>query len=372
MNTHKSPFIQVRDGEHRLDENIGYHLDSQLFIDYLEQKSVEFGITILNQNVVDVKQEESGNIRHLVLDNEATLAGDFFIDCTDFPSLLLHQTLEEPYISYADSLFCDSAVNGCWEREEPILPYTTVETMQHGWCWRIDLRDRVNRGYVYASDYVADTVAIDEMKAKNPLIRDHFGLIRFKPGRHQNFWVKNVVAIGNAGGCVEPLQATGLRMICQASRLVAESLLETDRRPSESVKRLANAAMGKIWDDLRWFIALHYRFNAKIQSDFWTSCRDKTNLEGIQELLDAYQSSGPSHLLETLVDPLSIFKLNGYLAVLLGQKVPTQYQGELDETERRSLTSMQADLHARAAESLSMQEAFDLVAQPQWKWPRGA
>ena len=110
--------------------------------------------------------------------------------------------------------------------------------------------------------------------------------------------MKNVVAIGNAGGCVDPLQATELRMICQASRLVAESLLETDRQPSEAVKRLANNAWGKIWDDLRWFLALHYKYNAKVQSDFWTSCREKINLEGLEPLLDAYQSSGPSHLLE--------------------------------------------------------------------------
>ena len=372
MDTNKSPIVSAKDGEHHFDENIGYHLDSELFVSYLEQKTDKFGITIQEQNVVDVKQDESGHIRHLTLDNETTLSADLFVDCTAFPSLLLHKTLNEPYISYTDSLFCDSAVNGSWERDAPALPYTVVDTMQHGWSWRIDLRDRVNRGYVYASDYCADTQAIDEMKGATPPIREHFGLFRFHPGRHQHFWVKNVVAIGNAGGCVDPLQSTELRMICQASRLVAESLVETDRQPGETVKRLANAAWGKIWDDLRWFLALHYKYNAKVQSDFWTSCREKSNLEGLEFLLDAYQSSGPSHLLETLVEPLSIFKLHGYLTLLLGQNVPTQHRNEWDETERQAIAAMQAALRVRAAESLCMPEALELVAQPQWKWPRGA
>ena len=72
------------------------------------------------------------------------------------------------------------------------------------------------------------------------------------------------------------------------------------------------------------------------------------------------------------MEPLSIFKLNGYLTLLLGQNVPTQHHNEWDETERQTIAAMQAALRARAAESLSMPEALELVAQSQWKWPRGA
>ena len=35
-------------------------------------------------------------------------------------------------------------------------PYTLGETMEAGGCWRIDHDTRINRGYVYASDFILD------------------------------------------------------------------------------------------------------------------------------------------------------------------------------------------------------------------------
>ena len=62
------------------------------------------------------------------------------MDASGFRSELLGRALNEPYRSYADSLFSDRAVIGGWSRgrNEPILPYTVAETMDAGWCWRID------------------------------------------------------------------------------------------------------------------------------------------------------------------------------------------------------------------------------------------
>ena len=65
---------------------------------------------------------------------------------------LLSRTLQEPFNSFSDSLFCDRAIVGNWDRTtEPILPYTTAETMDCGWCWQIHHEPTINRGYVYCS-----------------------------------------------------------------------------------------------------------------------------------------------------------------------------------------------------------------------------
>ena len=67
-----------------------------------------------------------------------------------------------PFISYADTLYCDRAVIGGWQRtSEVIQPYTVAETMDAGWAWQIEHEHFINRGYVYASAFVSDDGARD-------------------------------------------------------------------------------------------------------------------------------------------------------------------------------------------------------------------
>src|SRR5690606_13296003 len=123
-------------------------------------------------------------------------------------SELIGQVLNEPFVSFSNALFCESAVVGGWERtDDPYHPYTTAETMNAGWCWRIDHDDLINRGYVFSSKFISDDEAVDEFKKKNPLA-NVAKVIRFRSGTFRRSWVKNVVAVGNAVGFVEPLEST--------------------------------------------------------------------------------------------------------------------------------------------------------------------
>ncbi|MDX5404991.1 MAG: tryptophan 7-halogenase, partial [Bacteroidota bacterium] len=37
-----------------------------------------------------------------------------------------------------------------------------------------------------------------------------------------------------------------------------------------------------MWDDVRDFLAVHYRFNRKIDTPFWKHCREATDLGAAQ------------------------------------------------------------------------------------------
>ena len=142
---------------------------------------------------------------------------DLYIDSSGFASVLLGKALAEPFISFQSSLFDDRAVVGWWPRgEEPIQPYTTAESMSAGRNWRIDHETRIDRGYVYCSAYISDTDAEAEFRTKNPKVSDT-RIVKFKTGRYVRGWVKNVVAIGNASGFVEPLESTALGALCTAT-----------------------------------------------------------------------------------------------------------------------------------------------------------
>ena len=82
---------------------------------------------------------------------------DLYIDASGFRSELLGRELQEPFVDYTDSLFCDRAVIGGWQRTtEPVHPFTTAETMDCGWAWQIEHETFINRGYVYSSKFISD------------------------------------------------------------------------------------------------------------------------------------------------------------------------------------------------------------------------
>src|SRR5678815_2835594 len=168
----------------------------------------------------------------------------------DSASALLGESLAERFVSYDRTLFCDRAVVGGWTRtSEPIKPYTTCETMESGWCWQIEHETRVNRGYVYASSFVTDEEAERHFREKNPLVTDT-RIVKFVSGRHENLWVGNVVAIGNAGGFVEPLEATALGVIAFQSRTLTEILRDGDLEVTAFRRKQYNALHRRHWDSI--------------------------------------------------------------------------------------------------------------------------
>src|SRR4029077_4005543 len=139
-----------------------------------------------------------GGITALHLESGERVTADLFVDASGFRSELLGRTLEVPYLSFEQYLFCDRAVIGGWPRtDEPIKPYTVAETMDAGWCWQIEHEKWINRGYGYASNFITDKAALDEFLKKNPKVTNEPRVVKFRSGRYARNWVGNVVGIGN-------------------------------------------------------------------------------------------------------------------------------------------------------------------------------
>jgi tryptophan halogenase len=172
---------------------------------------------------------------------------------------------------------------------------------------------------VFSSTHLTPDAAQAEMRAKNPGLGEPWSL-RFRSGRHREFWKGNTAAIGNAYGFVEPLESTTLHMvIIEIAYLIAGLRTAGDGR---SYRAFANEALGGHWDDLRWFLALHYKFNRKKDTAFWRDCRETVDVSGIAPLLERFSQVGPSGLTGSdflRTDPTFV---PGMLIMLLGQRVP--------------------------------------------------
>jgi tryptophan halogenase len=367
--SHDKAFLRNQYGGPHIGTDVAYHIENRTFVNYLETYAARLGIAVHDDLVADVKQDDAG-VTGLVLRSGRTETADLYIDCSGFGSLLLSKTLHEPYLSFSPTLFCDRAIWGGWERtDEPIRPYTTAEAMDAGWCWRIDHEFLINRGYVYASAFLSDDEAEREFRAKNPKVQTTRP-VKFVSGRYERSWVKNVVGIGNSSGFVEPLESTSLGVICDESDSLVGSLLECDRRPTPTVVRQYNKRFALKWDNIRSFLAVHYKFNTGMDTPFWRACREKCDLAGAAEVVEYYRENGPgTYHHQTLLNRLSQFGLEGYWTLLLGQKVPYKDPYVPGPEERQAWRRIQETFKAKALTGVGVKEALTLVRSPAFQWP---
>lgn len=365
-------FLQNGQGIPLIGKDLAYHLENQTFVSYLEQVAKALGVSIIEDKVVDVDLSEEG-VTAVQLEERGRLAGDLFVDASGFRSALLGEALEEPYVSYGDSLFCDRAVAGGWERgpDEPIKPYTTSETMDSGWCWQVELEKRINRGYVYSSGFISDDEAESEFRKLNPNVGDT-RVVKFTSGRRERAWVKNVVGIGNASGFVEPLESTSLGVICADSQALVAALIECDRRPNESMRWQHNDRCRRVWDTIRNFLSIHYRFNKRCSTEFWRACNEKVDLHEAERIVDYYRENGPSALWgEYAVDKGDQFKIEGYVAHLMGLGAPCEWNGSISEEEWKRWQVYRSKMKQAAQNGLTVDQALKVVKSDSWKWAPG-
>ena len=370
MMTHDRVFARGPGGGPSLHSNFAYHFENEKFVRFLQGYGQALGVNILDDTVLGVEQGEAG-VQGLRLASGRTETADLFVDCSGFISVLLGKALGVPFISYQDSLFCDRAVIGGWDRtDEPIHPYTTCQTMDSGWCWQIEHENRINRGYVYCSAFISDGQAEREFRQKNSKLGPT-RIVKFLSGRYRECWVNNVVAIGNANGFVEPLEATALGAIGQQSRTLADTLIDGDRIVTDAARKHYNLYHARYWDSIRNFLAVHYRFNDRLQTPFWKECQEKTNLAGAQEVIEVYRENGPTFLFSaTLFDPADQFGMAGYVALLLGQKVPHLAGHRADAAELRAWETFRKLQKDFALGAMSVRDVLASIRSPQWSWEK--
>ena len=366
---HDKAFVRGPGGDPEFQPWSAFHIENRKLVDTLEAVAREVGVEIIDGTVRGTERGPAG-IAAVLLDDGRRLDADFFIDASSFRSELLGRTLEEPFESFGNSLFCDRAVVGGWERaEEPILPYTTAETMDSGWAWRIDHEHHINRGYVYSSDAISDDAAAAEFLRKNPKAPASPRVVKFRSGRLRRAWVDNVVAIGNSGGFVEPLEATALMVVCSTSKMLVGLLNEASLEPTPGIRKLYNDIVAATWDDIRDFLALHYRLNTRLDTPFWRHCREDTDVSGLAPLLEFYEENGPTALgRELLRSSRNDFGIEGHLAMLVGNRAPYRRRLAISDAERAAWNARRAQFAAQAKAGMGVKEALAVIRSPLWRW----
>lgn len=293
-----------------------YHFDAGLYARFLRKYAEARGVTRVEGKIGSVEQAPlDGHITAVALEDGRRIEGDFFVDCSGFRALLLGQALGVRYRSWQHWLPCDSAIAVPSATVGPPTPYTRASAEPGGWRWRIPLQHRVGNGHVFSSAHTDGEIALQRLLdgLDAPPIGDP-RLLRFTAGRREKLWEKNCVAIGLAGGFIEPLESTSIDLIQSGIfRLMA---LFPDRGFSPVEIDEYNRWLIEEYEHIRDFIILHYHATERGDSDFWNHCRTMDVPDSLAARIELWREKGRIFRAHN-----SLFTEESWIAVLLGQNI---------------------------------------------------
>jgi tryptophan halogenase len=334
-----------------------FQFDAGLYAKYLRGRAERQGVGRIEGRIVEVEQNpENGFVTALRLESGARVEGELFLDCSGFRSLLLGQTLGVPFVDWSRWLPCDRAVAIPCTLGPDRKPLTRSTARPAGWQWNIPLQHRVGNGHVYCSAHIGEDEATEVLLANlegEPLASPNN--LRFTAGHRAQAWEKNVIALGLAGGFLEPLESTAIHLV-QSGIARLMSLFPTREFKPAEIERY-NAMTVREYVDIRDFLVLHYSATERDDSELWRYCRNIVPPDGLAEKLAMFRSSG-----RVFREHEELFTETSWEAVLIGQGIePGGYHPVADllpddETLKR-LASIRATI-ARTVEQMPTQEEF--------------
>lgn len=260
------------------ETSYGYHFDAHLVGTFLREVAVARGVTHVDARVASVELAADGRVVALLSDDGRRFEADLFIDASGFRSLIIEGALAEPYRSFADNLFNDSAA----VVRTPTPPggpdvCTRSFARPAGWIWQIPLTSRVGNGYVYSSRFLDREGAAAEL-------RTHCGLpddaevrhLSMRVGRIERSWVGNCLAIGLAQGFLEPLEATALHIVMATVEGFIREVEKSGTGPDAHER--FNAAITRRYEGIRDYIVCHYRTARRRDSEYWRAATSHDEL----------------------------------------------------------------------------------------------
>ncbi|MFI4886996.1 MAG: tryptophan halogenase family protein [Steroidobacterales bacterium] len=333
------------------------HFDAGRFAQYLRRYAELRGVVRTEGHVRHVSLRGSdGFVDSVTLESGESVGADLFIDCSGFQGLLIEGALHTGYQDWNHWLPCDRAMVVHSERSAPPNPYTLVTAREAGWQWQIPLQHRDGNGYIYSGEFCADDVAralllggIEGRPLSQPVA------MRFRPGRRNAAWNRNVVALGLAAGFLEPLEATSIHLIQRGIAMLLKFFPDRDFAAAdiERYNRMLELEFGQVRD----FLLMHYRHTERAGS-FWGHCRDIPLTESLREKIELFRSHG-----RILRDEAELFPVLSWLAVMLGQDiVPRRYDPLVDGLDPHKIQSRLEQLRSSVRDCVeAMPSHWDFI-----------
>ena len=347
--------------------NFAFHLDATRYAKYLRQISEKAGVRRVEGMIKQVqKDQQSGDIKALLLESGELIEGDLFIDCTGFRSLLLGDALGVEFEDWSHWLFSDRAIAVQTTASEPPPPYTRAIAHASGWQWRIPLQSRVGNGIVYSSRFMSDDEA--QSTLTNNISGDMITeprLLKYRTGCRQKSWHKNCIALGLSSGFIEPLESTSIHLVMTAIiRLIR--LFPFGGCSEELAYRFNQETRTEI-ETVRDFIILHYKQTKRTDSDFWNAYRTMQIPDSLAHRIEIFKNNG-----YVWADDVALFRVDSWVQVMMGQGLdPKAFHGAGKLTTSDSLRQSLAKIKASIDEKVQKLPTHQQFIQHYCAAPQG-
>lgn len=270
------------------------HFDANELAATLENIGRTRNIEVIDATVTDFSLADSGEIRSVNIGDKKIVC-DFVFDCSGFKRLIIGNLYKTPWKSYKEYLPAKKAMPFFIQNPSQIIPpYTDSTAMKWGWMWRIPVQGRYGCGYVYDSDRITDEQAKQELDQELGFEVEVPRVINFEPGRYENIYEKNCLAIGLSAGFIEPLEATSIwtsLMMLNTWLENPSSITHNDQRAKDKINR-RHQSMN---DNTLGFVYFHY-ITKRTDTEFWSNfTKDNKIPESLHSLMDESQYTIPSH-----------------------------------------------------------------------------
>lgn len=302
-----------------IDASYAYQFDASKVGAFLRKHAGQQGVTRIDGKVTRVNKLDNGDIESLVLRDNTVVQGDIFLDCSGFRGLLINQTLEVGFNDWRHYLPCDRAVTVQTRLGDELPPYTTSTACDAGWTWHIPLQHRAGNGYVFNSSECSDDRALDTLlKQTRGKVLNEPNIISFVAGMRTKFWERNCIALGLAGGFLEPLESTAIHLVTRGVQFLLELFPDNDHSGPvrAALANEYNRRMQRDYEEIRDFLILHYCATQRDDTPFWRQCQSLPIPDSLQNKIELYSAMG---ILPSDADDL--FKEVSWQAVFTGMGV---------------------------------------------------
>jgi tryptophan halogenase len=187
---------------------------------------------------------------------------------------------------------------------------------------------------VFCSKFLSDDAAIETLLNNvegEPLTKPR--IIKFRTGQRKQHWNKNCIALGLAGGFVEPLESTSIHLIQRGIIRLLQMFPHEGVRQPDVVE--FNRQMSDEFVFVRDFIVMHYHLTQRDDTPFWRHCQSMAIPDSLRHRLDLFKQTG-----RVFQEAGDVFAENNWVQVMLGQGlVPEQYHPIVDSMSDAELSN---------------------------------
>ncbi|MCA9061632.1 MAG: tryptophan 7-halogenase [Planctomycetaceae bacterium] len=282
-----------------------FHVDGQGLANWFRQIALALGVEEIRGEVAVVSPNGRGGVAQLRLADGALIAGDFFIDCSGHPGVVVSRTNGNAWEPLPNHTPCSRMISMQLPAGRQILPYTRITAMESGWAWHRPRYSSISVGCMSSCDTCSNDMAVREL-AELLLFDGHISeeqagsvdLLReslnptetlLQPGRRQQFWRDNVVAIGSAATVTDPIVNAGRHLSLLGLELFLD--LFPDRNTNADVRDAYNRKVRVAVDELSDLAALHYHLNGRADSAFWQAAKGSALSSTLIERLELFDAT---------------------------------------------------------------------------------